>query len=48
MLVFVVGDRPKVVVWEKVNLDQVPQFLDAVNEHPNAWAVSGKQDGISV
>jgi hypothetical protein len=35
-----------IVVREQMNFDQVVQFLDLVDDCPDAWAIAGIRDGI--
>ena len=40
------GKALDVVVREQMNFDQVVQFLDSVDNRPDAWANAGIRDGI--
>ncbi len=35
-----------VVVWEQMNFNQVVQFLNLVDDRPDAWGIAGIRDGI--
>ncbi len=40
------GKALDIIVWEQMNFNQVVQFLDLADEHPDAWVIAGKCDGI--